>query len=212
MKMKWIRLILLAPLLVACDRETGPGPEIHDSKYRALGADGQPLDALPARWDCVLDVYTGLTWEVKTETTGLHDWRNTYSWYDPGESHDGELDYRGTENGGECAGSACDTHALVKAVNEAGYCGYHDWRLPARDELASINDPRRNSDPPTTNQQYFPFAQADEYWSSNDYSFQWNAAWLWNFHYGHDRVEWKATPRMARLVRGESEKLQPVKD
>jgi hypothetical protein len=60
--------------------------------------------------------------------------------------------------------------------------------------------------------EFFPFAQVDEYWSSNDYSFQWNAAWLWNFKYGHDRVEWKASPRFVRLVRGEPSALERVKD
>ena len=66
--------------------------------------------------------------------------------------------------------------------------------------------------PPTVNTTYFPHMQADEYWSSNDYQFQWNAAWLWSFHYGHDRVEWKATPRFARLVRGEALQLERVKE
>ena len=27
--------------------------------------------------------FTGLTWEVKSDQAGLHDWRNTYSWWDP---------------------------------------------------------------------------------------------------------------------------------
>jgi hypothetical protein len=66
--------------------------------------------------------------------------------------------------------------------------------------------------PPTINTIYFPFTQVDEYWSSNDYSFQWNAAWVWNFKHGHDRVEWKKSPRMARLVRGEALHLNRVKD
>ena len=39
------------------------------------------------------DQFTGLIWEVKSDTEGLHDWRNTYSWYSPDESFGGELDY-----------------------------------------------------------------------------------------------------------------------
>ncbi len=97
-------------------------------------------------------------------------------------------------------------------MNAAGLCGFDDWRVPTRDELASISDPRKAAAPPTINTAYFPHAQADEYWSSNDYSFQWNAAWLWNFQHGHDRVEWKASPRHVRLVRGEPRALQRVKD
>ena len=207
-KMLFIPLFLL---LVACDQDAGPGLEIHDSKYVALGDDGSVLTEKPAAYNCVLDQFTGLTWEVKSDSEGLHNWRNTYSWHNPDEAH-GELDYRGTPNGGSCSGSDCDTHAWVIAVNEQGLCGFNNWRMPLKDELASISDPRKVDTPPTTNTEYFPFAQAGEYWSANDYSFQWDAAWLWNFQLGHDRVEWKATPNYARLVRGEAIQLERVKD
>jgi hypothetical protein len=196
----------------ACSGETGPGPDIHDSKYIAVDGNGEVVSELPAQWPCVLDQFTGLTWEVKTDMPGLHDWRNTYSWYDPDEAHDGELDYRGTPDAGQCQGSGCDTHAFVEAVNQAGLCGHHDWRAPLRDELATISDPRQTDNPPTTNMRYFPNMQSAEYWSSNDYSFQWNSAWVWSFQTGLDRVEWKATPRHVRLVRGEAQYLQRVKD
>lgn len=205
-------LFFALPVLVSCGKESGPGLEIHDTKYAALDDAGVAQAELPERWNCVLDQFTGLTWEVKSDQPGLHDWRNTYSWYNPGESHDGELDYRGTPDAGSCAGSDCDTHALVAAVNTEALCGYDDWRLATREELASISDPRKMASPPTINSEYFPNAQAGEYWSSNDYQFQWNGAWLWNFQFGHDRVEWKASPRFARLVRGEAMHLERVKD
>ena len=198
--LKLIIFILAAPVLVACEQENLPGPELHDSKYSITDE------------NCVLDQFTGLIWEVKSDTEGLHDWRNTYSWYSPDESFGGELDYRGTANGGSCNGSDCDIHAWVTVVNEAGLCGYHDWRIASKDELASISDPRKVDSPPTINIEYFPYTQAGEYWSGNDYSFQWDAAWLWNFEMGHDRVEWKASPRFARLVRGEAAQLERVKD
>lgn len=211
-RMKPITTILLLPLLTACGQEAGPGPEIHDSKYVVVNDRGEAQESIPESWECVLDQFTGLTWEVKSDQPGLHDWRNTYSWWDPDESHGGELDYRGTADAGSCSGSACDTHAWVNAVNEQGYCGQHDWRLASRDELASISDPRKTNTPPTINTEFFPNTQSEEYWSVNDYSFQWNAAWVWSFRHGHDRVEWKASPRMARLVRGEALQLDRVKD
>ena len=34
-------------LLNACERESGPGPEIHDTKYLAIGSDGQPVEGKP---------------------------------------------------------------------------------------------------------------------------------------------------------------------
>jgi hypothetical protein len=200
-----------AILLTGCEKQTGPGPEIHDTKYAAIDTDGEAMDIAAGPPICVLDQFTGLMWEAKTDTPGLHDWRNTYSWYNPEEPNK-ELDYRGTPGAGKCSGSECDTWNYLRAVNAAGLCGYHDWRIPARDEIASLNDPRKFGSPPTTNTQYFPHAQPDEYWTSNDYSFQWDAAWVWNFQHGLDRVEWKKTPRFLRLVRGEAMHLKRVED
>lgn len=201
----------LLMLLGGCNSQSGPGPEIHDSKYIALDANGEQLEAGQAG-PCVLDQFIGLVWEAKTDTAGLHDWRNTYSWFDPDETVGEELDYRGKPDGGVCAGSACDTSALVQAVNTAAYCGFNDWRMPTRDELGSISDPRKTKTPPSINTKYFPHTQAGEYWSGNDYHFHWNSAWLWNFGNGLDRVEWKYSPHYVRLVRGTPIQLERVED
>lgn len=200
------RIIFLAGILsFGCGQESGPVAEFHDSKYSQVPVSGDVLG------HCTLDSITGLMWEIKSNEPGLHDWRNTYSWFDPDESHS-ELDYRGTVDGGNCAGSDCDTWDLVRAVNSQGYCGYHDWRLPSRDELLSISDLRKAASPPTVDTEYFPLTQTEEYWSSNDYSFQHDAAWAWSFRHGHDRVDWKRSPKYVRLVRGEAQQLMPVKE
>jgi Protein of unknown function (DUF1566) len=199
-------------LLAGCNREPAIGPEIHDTKYRAVNSAGEVQDPSMAPGACALDTFTSLTWEVKSDQPGLRYFANTYTWYDPGESHDGELDYRGLADGGECNESACDTTAYVAAVNASALCGYFDWRMPTRDELGSISDPRKGSAPPTINTRFFPNTQPGEYWSGNDYQFQWNAAWVWGFHNGLDRVEWKKTPRYVRLVRGEPVQVSRVKD
>lgn len=200
-------------LLSGCERETGPGPEIHDTKYLAIGPEGRPVAGAPGENDCVQDQFIGLVWELKSDLPGLRDWRNTYSWYSPEESFDGELDYRGEKNAGNCSGSGCDTTAYVDAVNAISYCGHSDWRMPSRDELGSISDPRKMDNPPTINLDFFPYTQPEEYWSANDYQFQYNAAWRWNFKFGHDRVEWKKTPGRLRLVRGQQvARLPKVKE
>lgn len=191
-------------LLCGCQPDPAPVADVHDGKFRRL----RPAEGATGR--CTLDVVTGLTWELKSDEPGLHDWRNTYSWFDPDEAND-ELDYRGTPDGGDCVASDCDTTGFVRAVNEAGYCGYNDWRVPSRDELHSISDLRRARSPPTTDREYFPYTQADEYWSSNDYSFQFDTAWAWNFRYGHDRVDWKKSAKFVRLVRGDAADLVPVR-
>jgi hypothetical protein len=205
-------MVMMPLLLTACGGDSGPGPEIHDTKYLLIGPEGQPVEGPPGEDDCVQDQFIGLVWEVKSDSPGLRDWRNTYSWYDPDESSEGELDYRGTQNGGKCTGSGCDTAAFVVAVNKQGYCGHNDWRIPSRDELGSISDPRKPGNPPTANMEVFPYMLSEEYWSSNDYQFQYDAAWRWSFKFGHDRVEWKATPGRVRLVRGNADQLQRIKD
>ena len=197
-----LAVLLISTAVAACSRGPDPAMQAHDTKYSGIG---------DAPHQCVLDGQTGLYWEVKSSVPGLHDWHNTYTWFDPDATND-ELDYRGTEDGGECAGSPCDTAQYVRAVNEAGHCGYFDWRVPARDELFSVSDLRRHNNPPTMNRDFFPFAQAGEYWSGNDYSFQHNAAWAWNFQFGHDRVDWKSEPKYVRLVRGSASELTPVKE
>lgn len=196
-------IALLVPLaLAACGQGSEDASTAKDRHFSRVSTGQQT---------CILDSRTGLVWEGKTDIAGLHDYRNTYSWHDPNEAH-GELDYRGTEDGGKCAGSKCDTWHYARAVNAAGYCGHDDWRMPVKDELFSISDLRRAKNPPTADLEFFPYMQAEEYWSANDYSFQWDAAWAWNFRFGHDRVDWKKTPKYVRLVRGSGDNLPEVEE
>lgn len=202
MKALTLILTLLCPLLASCSRNPADVPDPHDTKFKTLDTGSE---------SCVLDTATQLVWQTKTSAPGLNNADNTYSWYEPAETV-GELDYRGLEDGGTCTGSPCDTSHYVQAVNAAGYCGYDDWRMPTKDELFSISDIRRASNPPTINTAYFPRAHAAEYWSGNDYSFQYDTAWAWNFEYGHDRVDWKKEAKFVRLVRGTPGQLEAVKD
>ncbi len=194
--------VLVSMSLAACSQDGNDESASIQSKYSRVSV-GNEI--------CVQDSDTGLMWAGKSDRGGLHDYRNTYSWWNPNQAN-GELDYRGVENAGECSGSSCDTWNFVNAVNEAGYCGHNDWRMPGKDELYSISDLRKASDPPTADTAFFPHTQAAEYWSGNDYSFQWDAAWAWNFQFGHDRVDWKKAPKFVRLVRGSGENLPEVKE
>lgn len=202
--MKTLKLVFAVACLTlaGCGPSENTPPNPHDSKYAVVEN---------AAGSCVFDSATQLTWQSKTDEPGLFNAASTYSWWHPGETN-GELDYRGLEDGGQCDGSLCDAWNYVQAINKTGYCGFSDWRMPTRDELFSISDLRRAANPPTINTDFFPSTQKAEYWSGNDYSFQYNAAWAWNFELGHDRVDWKKTPKFIRLVRGTPGELEPVKE
>ena len=83
-------------------------------RYVLLTDDGTPA-AGRGSYTCLNDTQSRLVWELKSDQEGLHDWRNTYSWFNPTQAHH-ELDYRGTANAGSCMGSQCDTWDMALAV------------------------------------------------------------------------------------------------
>jgi hypothetical protein len=87
-----------------------------------------------------------------------------------------------------------------------------DYRGVSRDELFSISDLTRAENPPTANTNFFPYMQAAEYWTRFDYGTQHESAWAWSYQYGHDRVDWKRSPKHVRLVRGMAGELETVKE
>lgn len=193
-----------ALLIGGCDAPPSPSAVF---SFERLDSTGAPYigagDSAQASWSwsCVRDRNTGFVWEVKTAASGLRNATNTYSWYAPDNEH-GELDYRGIPNAGQCTGSDCDISAYVQTINAAGLCGFSDWRMPTKDEFATISDPRKPLKRPTIDAAYFPDTQIGEYWTANDYAFKNDTAWAWNFEYSHDRVDWKKSPKYVRLVRG----------
>ena len=208
--MKRFEVWIIIAALTGCDYEEAVVTDFQAARFVTPGAETAQL-AGGSGSTCVQDSHTGLVWELKTEDEGLHDWRHTYSWFYPDEAHH-EVDYRGTQDAGECAGSQCDTWDFVNAVNEQGWCGFTDWRLPIRDEAFSISDLRKAKSPPTLDSAAFPLTHSAEYWTANDYSFQPDSAWTWNYQYGHDRVDWKKAPKFVRLVRGVPSNLTEVKE
>lgn len=194
-------VILLAAILTGCGDGAGESSGLVFDFERLANAD------TAGDGQCVHDRRTGLTWEVKTTGPGLRDAANTYTWYaeEPGL----KPEHRGTRNGGDCQGSDCDTAAYVAAVNDMALCGYRDWRLPERYDLASLNDPRIRFPGPTLTTEYFPNTRSGGYWSGTTYRFQRDAAWLWGFDHGLDRVDWKASAYHVRVVRGEPLLTEP---
>ncbi|EIF2259185.1 DUF1566 domain-containing protein [Vibrio cholerae] len=168
--------------------------------FTKLDASGEELPASASEWSCVRDNVSGLIWEVKQPagSAGLRDANHTYSWYNPDNSTNGGN--AGTQNGGTCQGSACDTQAFVNAVNSQGLCGANDWRLPSVNELLSIVHNGRVE--PAIDQSYFPHTpQYNWYCSSSPHAYDSNDAWGVNFDDGRVYYGNKNFGVPVRLVR-----------
>jgi hypothetical protein len=148
-------------------------------------------------WDCVLDNKTGLVWEVKT-LSGLRSRKSIYTWYNPDPKRDGGTP--GYRDGGQCSDSACDTNAYVDAVNKTVLCGYHNWRLPTREELRSLVDYKIKPPQPMIDRQYFPHSEEQFYWSSTADASDADSAWGIGFAFGYDYSYFKYGFGYIRLV------------
>lgn len=115
--------------------KTGFGPAGFD--FTKLDANGDPLSDDAPTWPCIRDNVTGLIWEVPADS-GLTSAMNSYTWHQPDPLLNGGDP--GQPDGGSCTGSRCDTDGFIQALNDAGLCGFQDWRLPTRRELFSLAD------------------------------------------------------------------------
>jgi hypothetical protein len=72
----------------------------------------------------------------------------------------------GTQNGGKCLGTSCDTDALVQATNSDSLCGSTNWRLPTKEELMGLlycsNGVRQSIDTTKTTAMYDPQKCVDD--------------------------------------------------
>ena len=142
----------------------------------------------------------GLIWEMKTNKDGVknyndpHDADNTYTWYDSNPA----------TNGGNAGtpGNGTDTEDFIKALNDAHYGGYSDWRLPTIKELAYIVNYSIPYPGPTIDTGYFPNTQSSFYWSSTTYAYGTDYAWGVYFDYGYDGYGNKSNGYYVRAVRG----------
>lgn len=120
-------------------------------------------------WGCVVDLATGLVWEVKRNaSTSPRHWGWRFSWYDDNAPTNGGS--AGLAGGGSCGSLLdCDTQAYAQHVNAmnsgAGLCGLSGWRLPSREEVRSIVD-YSVIDAAFIDQGFFPMAETTDIWTS----------------------------------------------
>ncbi|HIJ23170.1 MAG TPA: tandem-95 repeat protein [Gammaproteobacteria bacterium] len=196
--------------------------------YTKIANDGSflPLTTMQGSglndWGCTQDNETGLVWEVKKSDSDLRDKDSTYSWYNTDPNTNGGN--AGTQNGGSCSGSACDTEDFVSAVNSDGLCSGSDWYLPTIEELKDLvfcsNGAVPNSGDscgtsgtytsPTIEASFFPNAVQSHYWSASTPALLGGFAWGVNFNIGSDSIQGKGSESYGavRLVRG----AQPVNE
>lgn len=134
-----------------------------------------PSASASTDWACTKDNVTNLVWSL--ETISGADWVGT-DWVS--------------------AGSA----ATSSSHNNVGRCGYNSgWRLPTVHELLSLVH-HGSTRGVKIDIDYFPFALADAYWSSNTYALNPDAkAWLVNFAFGDPNTGFKTARVLIRLVR-----------
>ncbi|NRB42489.1 MAG: DUF1566 domain-containing protein [Pseudomonadales bacterium] len=183
--------------------------------YTKLDSNGNPLDVSAPTWSCVKDNVTGLIWEVKTDANSisgesLHDADDSYLWYNSDSMNNGGANGNVDGSSDNCHGyqsanfnssydaDDCNTLAYVERVNNAGWCGAKDWRLPNKQELQSIvNNNRTNA---AVDSNFFPNTQ-DYYWTATAFAPNTVAAWRVNFNVGDIKASSKSNYHYLRLVR-----------
>lgn len=130
--------------------------------------------------DTVTDLATGLVWKRCAEG----------------------LSGAACASGSAIAASWGDALARVAAVNAAPAtlgAGNADWRLPNRNELASLIE--RQCVAPAINATVFPGTPAQSFWSSSPYALIANLAWFVDFNAGDLGPAPLASVKTIRLVR-----------
>ncbi|MBT9596637.1 MAG: DUF1566 domain-containing protein [Vitreoscilla sp.] len=145
-----------------------------------------PLGSGPDDWGCVYDNVTQLTWEAKTDDSGMHDYQRFY-----------------TNKGEKARGDSSDVAWLVDATNAETLCGATNWRLPGVLELQSIvayGNGAPGMPYPWIDPTFFIYTLGGHAWTSVEDVHE--HRFVWYVHFGNGRVSSDARfkPYGVRLV------------
>lgn len=105
-------------------------------------------------------------------------------------------------DGKTCTGDALalNWQKALQAASQHTFAGHSDWRLPNKNELASIVEERCAA--PAINDKIFPRTPGVFFWSSSPYAGLADGAWSVDFGYGSINASVKSGDLHVRLVRG----------
>ena len=164
---------------------------INPPSYTKLDAAGNDLPDSATEWAMVRDNVTGLIWEVKSsDSASLHYAGRTLPWCNTNPATNGG-------NAGYCEGYGYDTEDFIDELNEAGFGGYHDWRMPSMADLTTL---MHHGQYKAFSPDYFP-NMSRNYWSGTSSSDNNGSAWYVSYN-GPARTTAKTGKNVVIAVRG----------
>ncbi|HHL32168.1 MAG TPA: DUF1566 domain-containing protein [Oceanospirillales bacterium] len=159
--------------------------------FTKLDINGNPLANGSTSHSCVKDNLTGLVWEVKSLTAGVHNNNNSYQWggltaIGLGQQNAQGIYYQPSWN------------PLLQNSNNNNYCGRNNWRVPTLSELTSIAN--LDSEDPAIDSSFFPHTMASWYWTASPVAADATKAWSVNFFAGSDLDNDRVDAYHVRLV------------
>ncbi|GAD76591.1 hypothetical protein VAZ01S_047_00040 [Vibrio azureus NBRC 104587] len=145
-----------------------------DSQGKVINED---VDTTVTEWSCVLDLVTGLRWQVKKQDGSVHSSERQFYWFNDDQTTNGG------KEGTKSDSNHLDSQDYVTLVNESRLCGAENWRLPTVIELSSLINFGTNG--LKVDHRFFPTINNGIYWTFNSFLPDSDDAWYISFSTGH---------------------------
>lgn len=160
----------------------------HDDK-------GEIIAITADKWSAVSSERTGLMWATNLDSGDNFPIKTGLTWYFQEDEY--SLENQPNVNNGN------NIQGWLNHVNEKGWCGFHDWRIPSIHELRTLNIKDNGEFAWEKYRQLFGSFGGAVCWSSSYHSYFARQAWGCYFLYGYeDGFFSKSTKGYIRPVRG----------